>query len=87
VTVGSQAPLLYELNALPELAFGEGLPSSVPRWVNILDRRDLLAYGGSGVFPGRVEDRVVDNRAPFPRAHSAYFVNPGFYAALDEVLP
>lgn len=87
VTVGSQAPFLYELNALPTLAFGAELPCTVPRWVNIFDRRDLLAYTGAGLFPGRIEDREVDNGAPFPRSHSAYFANKRFYAVLDEVLP
>ena len=87
VTVGSQAPFLYELNALPTLEFGAELPPTVPRWVNVFDRRDLLAYIGAGVFPGRVVDREVDNRTPFPRSHSAYFANERFYAVLDEVLP
>ncbi|WP_203853446.1 alpha/beta fold hydrolase [Dactylosporangium siamense] len=87
VTVGSQAPYLYELNALPTLPYNTGLPGSVPRWVNVYDRRDLLSFTGEGVFPGRVEDRVVDNRAPFPRSHSAYFTADPFYAVLDEVLP
>ncbi|TKS96334.1 hypothetical protein [Streptomyces lasalocidi] len=87
VTVGSQAPLLYELDALPVLPFGRGLPASFPRWVNVYDRRDLLGYVGEGVFPGRVEDRVIDNRTAFPRAHSAYFGNRAFYSVLDEVLP
>lgn len=87
VTVGSQAPFLYELNALPTLAFGTKLPDTVPRWVNIFDQRDLLAYTGAGVFPGRVEDREIDNGAPFPRSHSAYIANKHFYAVLDEVLP
>lgn len=87
VTVGSQAPFLYELNALPTLAFGAELPPTVPQWVNVFDRRDLLAYTGADVFPGRVEDREVDNRTPFPRSHSAYFANDRFYAVLDEVLP
>ena len=87
VTVGSQAPFLYELDALPKLAFGTRLPETVPRWVNIFDRRDLLAFTGAGVFPGRVEDREVDNGAPFPRSHSAYFASDRFYAVLDEMLP
>lgn len=87
VTVGSQAPLLYELDALPTLAFGEPLPASLPRWVNVYDRRDLLAYVGEGLFPGQVEDREIDNKVGFPRSHSAYFANKRFYALLDEVLP
>ena len=87
ITVASQAPYLYEINALPTLEFGQALPPSVPQWINIYDRRDLLGYAGEGVFPGRVEDRVVDNRVPFPRSHSAYFGNDDFYAILNEVLP
>ena len=86
VTVGSQAPLLYELNALPALAFDAELPPTMPWWVNIFDRRDLLAFTGAHVFPGQVEDREVDNRAPFPRSHSAYFANDRFYEVLDEAL-
>ncbi|MGH3922676.1 MAG: hypothetical protein ACRDTT_07395 [Pseudonocardiaceae bacterium] len=87
ITVGSQAPYLYELNALPTLEFGQALPASVPPWVNIYDPRDLLGYVGEGVFPGRVQDRVVDNGVPFPRSHSAYFGNDAFYAIVNEVLP
>ena len=87
VTVGSQASFLYELDALPTLAFGAELPATVPRWVNIFDRRDLLSFTAAGIFPGRVDDREVDNCAPFPRSHSAYFVSDRFYAMLDEVLP
>ncbi|MFD4351965.1 hypothetical protein ACFWPX_05380 [Nocardia sp. NPDC058518] len=88
ITVGSQAPFLYEIDALPALAFGDTLPPHVPRWSNILDRRDLLAYRASGVFPGRVTDYEVDNRAPFPTAHSAYFSrkNTRFHELMDAVL-
>lgn len=87
VTVGSQAPYLYELGALPSLAFGEPLPATVPPWTNIYDPRDLLAYVGGGVFPGRVADVAVPSGNPFPAAHSDYFANPAFYTRLAEVLP
>ncbi|UJW32506.1 hypothetical protein L3Q67_01580 [Saccharothrix sp. AJ9571] len=88
VTVGSQVALLHELDALPTLPFGDTLPASVPQWVNVYDRRDLLAYQCAELFCGRVEDRAVDNRTPFPTAHSAYFFskNRRFYGLLDEVL-
>ncbi|MBH0775505.1 hypothetical protein [Nocardia bovistercoris] len=88
VTVGSQGPLLYELDALPTLRFGLRLPNSVPEWSNIYDPRDLLAYRGAGVFPGRVRDYEIDNRTPFPWSHSAYFFrkNERFYRLLGEVL-
>lgn len=87
VTVGSQAPYLYELGALPSLAFGEPLPATVPPWTNIYDPRDLLAYVGGAVFPGRVTDVAVPGGNPFPAAHGDYFANPAFYTRLAEVLP
>ena len=70
VTVGSQAPFLYELDTLTSLRWGEALPQRFPRWLNVYDRRDFLSYFGAGVFPGRVRDEAVDSRQPFPQAHS-----------------
>ncbi|MFD8012617.1 hypothetical protein, partial [Streptomyces sp. NPDC059762] len=87
VTVGSQAPFLYELGALPSLEHGRPLPAHVPRWINVYDPRDLLGYVGAGVFPGRVEDVAVDGRQPFPLAHSAYWGNPELYRLLAAELP
>ncbi|KOG25648.1 hypothetical protein ADK34_17470 [Streptomyces viridochromogenes] len=87
VTVGSQAPFLYELGALPSLEHGTPLPAHVPRWLNVYDRRDLLGYVGAGVFPGRVEDVAVDSRQPFPLSHSAYWSNPELYRLLAGELP
>lgn len=87
VTVGSQAPVLYELGALPSLEFGAPLPEHFPNWVNVYDPRDLLAYIAAGVFPGRAEDVRVDSRQPFPWAHSAYFTNPALYTDLAARLP
>ncbi|MFE1883493.1 alpha/beta fold hydrolase [Streptomyces diastatochromogenes] len=86
VTVGSQAPLLYELDALPSRPYGSGLPRGFPHWVNVYDRRDLLSYKASGVFGGRVTDVEVDNRQPVSAAHGAYWSNDGFWAVLDDVL-
>ena len=87
ITFGSQASHLYELNALPTLEFGAPLPETVPKWINIFDRRDLLSYVAEPIFPGRVTDREVDSRAPFPRSHSAYLAAPAFYRILNDVLP
>jgi hypothetical protein len=86
VTVGSQAPYLYEIGALTSLAHPAGLPDHFPRWLNIYDRRDLLGYVGAGLFPGRVVDVEVDNGQPFPAAHSAYWSNPATWAAVGEFL-
>ncbi|MFD8819629.1 hypothetical protein ACFV23_51195, partial [Streptomyces sp. NPDC059627] len=87
VTVGSQAPFLYELGALPSLEPGCPLPAHVPPWLNVYDRRDLLSYLGAGVFPGRVRDVALDSRQPFPLSHSAYWSNPELYRVLAEELP
>uniref|UniRef100_UPI00140A5091 alpha/beta fold hydrolase n=1 Tax=Streptomyces sp. YIM 98790 TaxID=2689077 RepID=UPI00140A5091 len=87
VTVGSQAPFLYETGALPGLAHPEPLPDRMPPWLNIYDRRDLLAYIGAPLFPGRVTDAAVDSRQPFPAAHSAYWTHRAVYRTIADRLP
>jgi hypothetical protein len=86
ITVGSQAPFLYEIGALHSLEHPAPLPGHFPRWLNIYDPRDLLSYVGAGVFPGRVEDVEVDNGQPFPVAHSAYWSNAATWAAVGAFL-
>jgi hypothetical protein len=94
VTVGSQAPFLYETNALHSLDYGEPLPATfVRRWVNIYDPRDALGYKGEGVFttapggPPRVADRVVNNGLPFPDAHSGYWDNDETWQIIAPEIP
>lgn len=86
ITVGSQAPFLYEINALRSLPYGEPLPPSMPPWLNLYDPRDFLSYVGKGVFPGpaRVVDCRVNNCQPFPASHSAYWWNTEVW---DAILP
>lgn len=84
VTVGSQAPYLYELDALASLRVGEPLPATFPRWLNVYDNSDMLSYIGAGVFPGRVADVRVDNGEPFPQSHSAYWTNDAVWRAVKE---
>ena len=86
VTVGSQAPFLYEIGALRTRRYGEPLPDHFPRWLNIYDRRDFLSYIGAKVFDGRVTDVRVDNRQPFPTSHSAYWTNPDVWTAVSGAL-
>jgi hypothetical protein len=86
ITVGSQAPFLYELNALPRLPVSEDLPDLFPTWDNVYDGRDALAFVGSGLWNGRVQDHRVDSGLPFPRCHSGYFVNDAFYFLLRRLL-
>lgn len=87
VTVGSQAPFLYEINALHSLEYGEPLPDHFPAWLNIYDLRDFLSYIGANVFPNKVQDVLVDNKQPFPRSHSAYWENPATWKAIVPRLP
>ncbi|SEB86990.1 hypothetical protein SAMN04490356_1995 [Streptomyces melanosporofaciens] len=87
VTVGSQAPFLYELDALTALRRGEPLPGGFPRWINVYDEQDLLGFVGEKVFPDRVTDLRVNTRQPFPRAHTSYFAHQRLYELLAPELP
>jgi hypothetical protein len=87
VTVGSQAPFLYEINALHSLEYGQLLPEHFPQWLNIYDLRDFLSYVGKNIFPGRVQDVRVDSRQPFPRSHGAYWRNAKTWEAIISRLP
>jgi pimeloyl-ACP methyl ester carboxylesterase len=87
VTIGSQAPLLYEIGALPALSHPSPVPPSFPAWLNIYDRRDLLAYVCADVFGRPVADDVpVDNKQPFPESHSAYWANKTVWRAVAGFL-
>ncbi len=93
VTVGSQAPYLYEMNALRTLQFDaavkpeDRLPSHFPRWLNVYNTRDLASFVGSGVFGGRVSDVRVKSLLPFPQSHSGYWSNDKMWDAIGEALP
>jgi hypothetical protein len=87
VTAGSQAPYFYELGALRNLQFPHPLPDDFPAWLNLYDRRDLLAYIGRGVFGTKVEDVPVDNLLPFPYCHSAYWENSHTWQEIRARLP
>lgn len=86
VTVGSQAPFLYEIDALSSLRYGEPLPGHFPAWLNIYDTRDILSYIGAGVFRGRVTDQPVDNGQPFPSAHTTYWRNKAVWQHIGGFL-
>jgi hypothetical protein len=86
VTVGSQAPFLYEIGALPSLMHPDPLPDHFPPWLNIYDRRDMLSYVGAGVLGKRVTDVEVNNGQPFPQSHSAYWSNTAVWAAIRAVV-
>ncbi len=82
ITVGSQAPFFYEIDALFSLRYGEPLPAHFPPWLNIYDLRDFLSYIGTGVFKENVQDILVDSKEPFPRSHGAYWSNAATWKAV-----
>jgi pimeloyl-ACP methyl ester carboxylesterase len=85
ITVGSQAPMLHELGALPALAEGAALPEHFPRWLNVYDERDMLAYLAGPVFDGATDFEVASEQ-PFPAAHSSYWTQPSFWPRVVEFL-
>ncbi|MFD5538805.1 hypothetical protein ACFWIJ_13440 [Streptomyces sp. NPDC127079] len=87
ITVGSQAPFFYETGALVSLEHPRQLPGHFPRrWLNLYDRRDLLSFRAAKVFPAVATDHEVDNRQPFPFAHTAYWSNRKVWDAVGAWL-
>jgi hypothetical protein len=86
ITVGSQAPFLYEMDALSSLSAGEPLPEHFPDWLNVYDPRDLLGFVAAGPFADRARDVRVDNGQPFPASHGAYWDNEQVWRAVAEHL-
>lgn len=89
ITIGSQAPYFYEIDALSSRHYGAGLPDFFPRrWLNFYDPRDFLSYAGETIFDGFAKDVEVDNGQPFPESHSAYWHNDAqVWSAISEFLP
>jgi len=86
VTLGSQAPFLYEINALTSLPYGKPLPGYFPKhWLNIWDPNDFLSYIGAGVFGAQaVKDFRVESGLAFPESHSAYWDQPEVWAEIQR---
>lgn len=89
ITVGSQAPFLYELGALVSLPFGEKLPADFPPWLNLYDLNDFLSYVGRApdLFGEQIDDQQVFSGRPFPAAHGAYWKDAGAWDAIRRFLP
>jgi hypothetical protein len=83
VTVGSQAPLFYAIDALENLRPGAG-PEPFTPWLNIYNEEDLLSFCAERVFPGNesIVDCPVDAGVGFPESHSAYW---GVEKVFDEI--
>jgi hypothetical protein len=90
VTVGSQSPLFFMIDALGELRPTTPTPGPpFTPWLNIYDRSDLLSYCAERIF-GRIPnivDREVSSGVPFPESHSAYWHQPAVYELISEFWP
>jgi hypothetical protein len=89
ITVGSQVPFMYEINALRSLEYKDPLPSYFPsKWVNIYDKKDSLSFVGQdkNLFSNYIEDYEVNNEKHFPECHSRYWGNTRVYEKIVEVI-
>jgi hypothetical protein len=85
ITVGSQAPFLYEIGALHSLKPPDPLPSGYPPWLNIYDCNDFLSYIAEALFSG-VLDYPAQSGQPFPDSHSAYFGNQAVWQKIRDFI-
>jgi hypothetical protein len=85
ITLGSQAPLLYEFNALQTLKKGNPLPANFPPWLNVYDENDLLSYRADRLFHGQY-DFQVDSMLPPLEAHSAYWKLDRTWGAIQKLI-
>ena len=89
VTMGSQAPFLYELNALKSLSPPEPLPANFPPWINFYNHRDFLSFIGGPIFSkNKVQDVELKISQPFPKSHDAlsYLSNKKMWEKLHPFL-
>jgi hypothetical protein len=89
VTVGSQSPLFFAIDALDRLRPGQQAPLPFTPWLNIYSRNDLLSFLATGVFPGvdGITDVEVDVGVPFPESHSAYWQLDRVFELIKEAWP
>jgi len=85
ITAGSQAPLLYEFDALQTLHKGKPLPAGFPKWLNLYDENDLLSYRADRIFNARA-DKQVDSMLPPLEAHSAYWSLDETWKAIADLM-
>jgi hypothetical protein len=87
ITMGSQISLLYELDCLSQLRYGEPIPDIFPHWLNLYDRRDLLSFICSSIFGRvRVQDVEIESGLHFPASHSAYWTNHVTWTSIGRFL-
>lgn len=88
VTAGSQSPMLFAIDALEGLRWGQAARPFTP-WLNIYNRQDFLSFVAARIFPGvpGIRDEQVDPGVPFPESHSAYWYHDKVYELIRESWP
>lgn len=86
ITAGSQAPVLYEMNALSQLEAGQPLPGYFPDWLNIYDLSDLLSYPAAEVFAPKATDKRIYSGLPYLQAHSGYWSSPEVWDSITDFI-
>lgn len=89
VTAGSQSPMLYAIDALGTIRWGQEKPRPFTPWLNIYNRQDFLSFVAGRVFPGvsGITDAEVDPGVPFPESHSSYWYTSRTYELIGEHWP
>jgi hypothetical protein len=89
VTAGSQAPMLYAIDALEQIRWGRERPAPFTPWLNIYNRQDFLSFCAARIFNGAagIQDEEVDPGVPFPESHSAYWVHDKVYQLIRDAWP
>jgi hypothetical protein len=89
VTVGSQAPLFYLMDALVYLRCGATQPPPFTPWLNIYNPQDFLSFCAERVFPAvaGICDQEVEPGVPFPASHSAYWHHGPVYDLIAGTWP
>jgi hypothetical protein len=88
ITVGSQSPLFFIIDALDTLRPKRALTPFTP-WLNVFDRGDMLSFCAERTFKGvgGIHDREVKSGVPFPDSHSAYWFQDELFVAMREFWP
>jgi hypothetical protein len=88
VTVGSQSPLFFIIDALDSLRLSDNRAPFTP-WLNIYDPNDFLSFCAERAFSGQtgIHDRQVESKVPFPESHSAYWRQDEVYRIIKDFWP
>ncbi len=89
VTVGSQAPLFFAIDALEHLRPNHASPRPFTPWLNIYNPYDFLSFCAKRIFKDLPEiwDEAVDPGVGFPASHSSYWHDDATYELIQSHWP